>query len=146
MNIDIKKLRELAKLAKDYQLTILKVVSGEQEWTIGRERLATHVAPAQVQQAVPLAMPPGPKEVPAGEGTGEVIPSPMVGTLFLSPSPESKPFVSPGDMVDEDTVVCIIEAMKVMNEIQAGKKGKIAEILVANAQPVEFGQPLFKIR
>jgi len=84
---------------------------------------------------------------PAMGGTGDQeIKSPMIGTFYRSPSPEAGPYVEVGTEVNPDTVVCIIEAMKVMNEIKAEAKGVITQILVENAKPVEFGQPLFKIR
>jgi acetyl-CoA carboxylase biotin carboxyl carrier protein len=70
----------------------------------------------------------------------------MVGTFYLSPSPDSPPYVTVGQEVNEDTVVCIIEAMKVMNEIKAEVKGIITQVLVENGKPVEFGQPLFRVR
>jgi acetyl-CoA carboxylase biotin carboxyl carrier protein len=79
------------------------------------------------------------------EGAGPTIDSPMVGTFYRSPSPEAAPFVQIGSEVDEETVVCILEAMKVMNEIKAGRRGNIVEVLAENGQPVEFGQPLFKL-
>jgi len=89
------------------------------------------------------AAPPG----PSTGGTGEQdIKSPMIGTFYRAPSPESAPYIDVGSDVNPDTVVCIIEAMKVMNEIKAEVKGVITQILVENAKPVEFGQPLFKIR
>jgi acetyl-CoA carboxylase biotin carboxyl carrier protein len=72
--------------------------------------------------------------------------SPMVGTFYRSPSPESKPFVDLGSKIEDNSLVCIIEAMKIMNEIQAETKGTIVEILVENGQPVEYGQRLFKLR
>lgn len=74
------------------------------------------------------------------------IKSPMIGTFYRSPSPESAPYIEIGAEVNPETVVCIIEAMKVMNEIKAEAKGVITQVLVENAKPVEFGQPLFKIR
>jgi acetyl-CoA carboxylase biotin carboxyl carrier protein len=74
------------------------------------------------------------------------IKSPMIGTFYRSPSPESAPYIDVGAEVNPDTVVCIIEAMKVMNEIKAETKGIITQVLVDNAKPVEFGQPLFKLR
>lgn len=76
---------------------------------------------------------------------GRFISSPMVGTLYSSPSPDDPPFVKVGDKVDENTVVCIIEAMKVMNEVKAGVSGTIAEILVQNAHPVEFGTKIYRL-
>jgi acetyl-CoA carboxylase biotin carboxyl carrier protein len=79
--------------------------------------------------------------------TSEVeIKSPMIGTFYRSPSPESAPYIDVGTEVNPDTVVCIIEAMKVMNEIKAEAKGVITQVLIENAKPVEFGQPLFKLR
>lgn len=80
------------------------------------------------------------KEMP-----GKYVKSPMVGTFYTSPSPDDPVFVKVGDRVEENTVVCIIEAMKVMNEVKAGVSGQIAEILVDNAHPVEFGSKLFRI-
>ena len=74
------------------------------------------------------------------------IKSPMVGTFYRSPSPESKPFVEPGSKIVESTVVCIIEAMKIMNEIQAEIKGTVVETLIENGQPVEYGQRLYKVK
>ena len=85
---------------------------------------------------------------PAGAvaGTEVDIKSPMIGTFYRAPSPESAPYVDVGSEVNPETVVCIIEAMKVMNEIKAEAKGVVTQALVENAKPVEFGQPLFKIR
>ena len=85
--------------------------------------------------------------VPAAPSTPELdIKSPMIGTFYRSPSPESAPYIEVGAEVNPETVVCIIEAMKVMNEIKAEAKGVITQVLVENAKPVEFGQPLFKLR
>ncbi|MBW8863885.1 MAG: acetyl-CoA carboxylase biotin carboxyl carrier protein [Verrucomicrobia bacterium] len=87
-----------------------------------------------------------PAAVPA-INTGEIdIKSPMIGTFYRSPSPEAGAYVEPGTEVNPDTVVCIIEAMKVMNEIKAEVKGVVTQLLVENGKPVEFGQPLFKVR
>jgi acetyl-CoA carboxylase biotin carboxyl carrier protein len=91
----------------------------------------------------------GEAAAPAGADRAEgliEITSPMVGTFYRSPSPESDPFVGTGDAVEEESVVCIIEAMKVMNEIRAECRGTIVELLVDNGEPVEFGQPLYLIR
>ena len=98
-------------------------------------------APAAPGPAAAAATPP---PVPA---SNEVeIKSPMIGTFYRAPSPESAPYVEVGVEVNPETVVCIIEAMKVMNEIKAEAKGVITQVMVENAKPVEFGQPLFKIR
>ena len=99
------------------------------------------VAAAPVAAAAPAAAPAA-ESAPAARVT---IDSPLVGTLYRSPSPEAAPFVKVGDKVTPDTVVCIVEAMKVMNEIKAEKSGIIRDILVENGSAVEFGQPLFVI-
>ena len=82
----------------------------------------------------------------AAESASKEITSPMVGTFYRAASPESPPFIDVGQEVNEDTVVCIIEAMKVMNEIKAEVRGVIAEVVAENAKPVQFGQALFKVR
>ncbi len=100
---------------------------------------------AGVAPALPPAMaPPGPA-VPPAETLREIT-SPMVGTFYGAPSPESGPFVKVGQEITEETVVCIIEAMKVMNEIKAETHGIVAEIVAENGKPVQFGQALFKLR
>jgi acetyl-CoA carboxylase biotin carboxyl carrier protein len=86
---------------------------------------------------------PAPVESPKVDG--RFITAPLVGTVYHSPSPEDSPFVKVGDRVDENTVVCIIEAMKVMNEVKAGVSGTVAEVLVSNAHPVEFGAKLIRV-
>jgi len=98
--------------------------------------------------AVPQnAVPQSAATLPSGSTTGELeVKSPMIGTFYRAPSPEAGSYVEVGSEVNPDTVVCIIEAMKVMNEIKAEVKGVITQILVENAKPVEFGQPLFKVR
>jgi len=85
------------------------------------------------------------EERPPPLANGTAIESPMVGTFHSSPSPDSLPFVKVGSDVSEETVVCILEAMKVMNEIKAGCSGRVAEVLVEDGDPVEFGQPLFRV-
>ena len=92
-------------------------------------------------------VPPAAVAVPPSSAIGEVeINSPMIGTFYRAPSPEAASYVEVGSDVNPDTVVCIIEAMKVMNEIKAEVKGVVTQVLVENAKPVEFGQPLFKVR
>lgn len=100
--------------------------------------------PIQPVISAPAAVTPG--NIPA-VASGEVeIKSPMIGTFYRAPSPEATSYIEVGSEVNPDTVVCIIEAMKVMNEIKAEVKGVITQVLVENAKPVEFGQPLFKVR
>ncbi len=100
-----------------------------------------------VQPAVAIQAPPPPPPPPVTALPHEVeVKSPMIGTFYRAPSPESAPYVEVGTEVNPETVVCIIEAMKVMNEIKAEAKGVITQVLVENAKPVEFNQPLFKLR
>jgi acetyl-CoA carboxylase biotin carboxyl carrier protein len=102
----------------------------------------TLVAPAVAAPGAMIAPPP---QAPAN--TGEIeIKSPMIGSFYRAPSPEAGPYVDVGSEVNPETVVCIVEAMKVMNEIKAEVKGVITQVLLENAKPVEFGQPLFKVR
>ncbi|MBE6403534.1 MAG: acetyl-CoA carboxylase biotin carboxyl carrier protein [Lentisphaeria bacterium] len=104
------------------------------------------IAPAPAPVAAPAAAPAPAAAAPAADTAKRVtIDSPLVGTLYRAPSPEAAPFVKVGDKVTPDTVVCIVEAMKVMNEIKAEKSGVIRDILVENGSAVEFGQPLFVI-
>ncbi len=104
------------------------------------------VAPESVSKA-PIAAASASGTVPSGDETGfAYVKSPMVGTFYRSPSPENPPFADINTKVEEKTVVCIIEAMKIMNEIQAETKGTVVEILVENGQPVEYGQRLFKVK
>lgn len=101
-------------------------------------------APAPAPQAAPSA-PTASSAAPAAAPAGKTINSPMVGTFYLSSSPDTAPFIKIGDQVGPDTTICIIEAMKVFNEIPAETSGKITAVLVENGMPVEFGQPLFRI-
>ncbi len=101
-----------------------------------------YAPPPAVPAAAPAATPP----VPAPVSNELEIKSPMIGTFYRAPSPESAPYVEVGTEVSPETVVCIIEAMKVMNEIKAEAKGVITQVMLENAKPVEFGQALFKIR
>ena len=100
--------------------------------------------PPQAALAAPLAAA-VPAAAPAASTEME-IKSPMIGTFYRAPSPESAPYVDVGTEVNPDTVVCIIEAMKVMNEIKAEARGIVTQVMIENAKPVEFGQPLFKLR
>jgi acetyl-CoA carboxylase biotin carboxyl carrier protein len=106
---------------------------------------AGSMMPSPVQLAV--SAPAASAQIPQAASTGETdIKSPMIGTLYRAPSPEAGNYVETGSEVNPDTVVCIIEAMKVMNEIKAEVKGVVTQVLVENGKPVEFGQPLFKVR
>ena len=146
----IKEIEALGRMMKEYDLTELKVELKDCNVALSRGTQAAAqvvvAAPAAVAAPVaPAAAAPvaaAPAAAPVAEKT---IDSPLVGTFYRAANPESAPFVNVGDRVTADTVIAIIEAMKVMNEIKAEKSGVIKEILVDNAQPVEFGQPLFVI-
>lgn len=147
--MDIKEIRRLVKLMVDNDLSELDVADGEQSIHLKR---GTDVEPVRVVHAggeAPGAPAAAAEGEPALEAPGEElhdIRSPMVGTFYTSSSPEEEPFVSVGDAVSQDTPVCIIEAMKVMNEIKAECSGTVAEVCVQNAQPVEYGQVIFRVR
>jgi len=103
------------------------------------------VAPAPAPVAAPAAAPAAPAPAPAAASNLVKIKSPMIGTLYRSSNPETPPFVQVGDVVKKGQVVCVIEAMKLFNEIEADVSGRIVEVLVENANPVEFDQPLFVV-
>ena len=148
--MDFEEIRNLVKLMGDYNLTEVKIESDNCNicFKRGDDRCAAAIAPvavAPVIQAAPAA--PAAAAAPAAPAVPAApkitIDSPLVGTFYRAASPDAKPFVQVGDTVSPDTVLCIIEAMKVMNEVKAEKSGVVKEILVDNAQPVEFGQPMF---
>ena len=138
--IDLTKIKDLIKLMEDHDLTAFEL-----EDSGFKVRLEKGGSPEQVVAAAPpvAVEEKGPEKIVAEET--EEISAPMVGTFYKSPSPDADAFVKVGDAVDEGTVVCIIEAMKVMNQIKAEKSGVIQRILVDDASPVEFGQGLFVI-
>ena len=138
--IDLTKIKDLIKLMEDHELTAFEL-----EDSGFKVRLEKGGTPEQVIAAAPpvAVEEKGPEKIVAEET--EEISAPMVGTFYKSPSPDADAFVKVGDAVDEGTVVCIIEAMKVMNQIKAEKSGVIQRILVDDASPVEFGQGLFVI-
>lgn len=111
-----------------------------------RKDFELHRASIAVQKSESLgALTAQPKQEVKEEQSGSFVTSPMVGTYYSSPSPEDPAFVKVGDRIEKDTVVCIIEAMKVMNEVKAGVAGTVAEILLENGNPVEFGSKLFRV-
>ena len=148
MRVDSALVRELAELLAANELSEIEVEDGDRKIRVRRE-LTVAAAPATMLTAAPvLAAAPAavsaeaaPDAVPAGEA----VKSPMVGTAYLSAEPGSKPFVAPGDAVREGDTLLIVEAMKVMNPITAPRAGKVVQVMVANAQPVEFDQPLVVI-
>ena len=138
--IDLTKIKDLIKLMEDHDLTAFEL-----EDSGFKVRLEKGGTPEQVIAAAPpVAVEEKAPEKIVAEETEEIS-APMVGTFYKSPSPDADAFVKVGDSVDEGTVVCIIEAMKVMNQIKAEKSGVIQRILVEDASPVEVGQGLFVI-
>ena len=148
--IDAGLIRSLADILNETDLTEIEVERGELRIRVAREVTMTAAAPIQyaaapVAHAAPAAA--APASMPSDPATivsrkGEEVKSPMVGTVYLQPQPGSPSFVKPGDKVKKGQTLLIVEAMKTMNPIPAPKAGKIVEILVSDAQPVEFGEPL----
>jgi len=146
----IKEIEALGRMMKEYDLSELKVELKDCNVSLrrGEKTVAAPVvvAPAPVAAApVAPAAPAAPTAKEEAAAPAKTIDSPLVGTFYRAASPDADAFVNVGDRVTADTVIAIIEAMKVMNEIKAEKSGVIKEILVENGQPVEFGQPLFVI-
>ena len=142
MRVDSTLLRELAKMLSDNDLTEIEVEDGDRKIKVRREA-APMMAYAPAGQATPAA--PAPAEAAPAAAPVDAVKSPMVGTVFLSAEPGAAPFVSPGQAVKEGDTLMIIEAMKVMNPITAPKSGTIKQVMVSDAQPVEFDQPLIVI-
>ncbi len=150
--MDIKDIKQIVDLMKRSDLTEFAFEQENFKLQIKRATGAAAQPPIVSYSPQPLASPappaasiaPAPKPAPQ-EDKSTYITSPMVGTFYSTPSPESPAFVKVGDSVNPDSVVCIIEAMKIMNEIQSELKGTIAETLVESGQPVEFGQKLFRL-
>jgi acetyl-CoA carboxylase biotin carboxyl carrier protein len=144
--IDLETVRELARIIDEFGLT---EVEADPSGHVRVSRAGTAVAAAPVHAAAPhptIALAPAPAPAAAAESeTGTFITSPFVGTFYRAPSPEAATFVEVGASVRKGQVVCIVEAMKLMNEIEAETDGKIAEILVKNGEHVEYGQKLFRI-
>ena len=140
--MDLKEIKAIIDLMKKNDLAVFRL---EKEGM--KIELEAHRAPVPVSTAPAAAQPSAPVESPEEQKTTfkEVV-SPMVGTFYRAPSPDSAPYVQVGQDINKDTVVCLIEAMKVMNEIKAEVQGVIAEVLVENGTPVQFGQPLFRVK
>ena len=150
--IDIRKLKELVKLMVANDLSEMDLRDTDEQVTIRRQGDTVVTVPQAAQVAAVAAAPVATafaEGTPAAEPIthdGIEIASPMVGTFYVSQDPDSPPLVAVGDVVGEDTTVCIIEAMKIFNEIKAQCNGTVTKVLVANGDPVEFGQPLFIVK
>ena len=147
--MDIRKVKKLIELVEESGIAELEIHEGEESVRINRY---SQSAPVVMSNAMPMS---APQYAPAIENkaleaktapveeTGHVVKSPMVGTYYRSPSPGSKSFVETGSVVKQGDTLCIIEAMKLLNQIEADRAGTVKKILVENGQPVEYGQPLF---
>lgn len=149
--MDLRKLKKLIDLVQESGIAELEITEGEEKVRINRagSPLQTVMAMPQAAQAAPAAAPAAPAasavaEAPAAP-EGHTVKSPMVGTFYRASAPGAKPFVELGQSVSVGDTLCIIEAMKLLNEIEADQGGTIKAILVENGQPVEYGQPLFII-
>ena len=151
--IDLKKLEKLIGMMADNDLTEIELDDGTEKVQLKRGSVAGPVqviapaaAPAPAAAAAAPASAPVASEAAApAAAAGPTIDSPMVGTFYSASNPDSPAFIKPGDSVTADSVVCIVEAMKVFNEIKAEKSGKVKSVLVENGDAVEFGQPLFEL-
>ncbi len=152
--MDIRKIKKLIELVEESGVAELEITEGEESVRINR--YSAQAAPAPVQyapQPAPQAAPQAQSapaaadsaEAPSEEVSGHIVRSPMVGTFYEAPSPDAKPFVTVGSQVNAGETLCIVEAMKMMNQIEADKSGVVKQILVENEEPVEFDQPLFVI-
>jgi acetyl-CoA carboxylase biotin carboxyl carrier protein len=150
---DLKTIRQLVKLMVDNDLSEVDLESENEKIKLKRGGQAGGVSylPAPAPAAAPAGQAPAAPATPAAaddepDDDGPTIDSPMVGTFYAASSPDAEPFVKAGDSVKADTVICIVEAMKVFNEIKAEQSGTIAEVLVESGQAVEYGQPLFRLK
>ena len=151
--MDFGELKELIRILEDSSLAELEIEQDDRRIRLSKQTSGMMMAqPAMHPAPAPSAAPAG---GPAPDASGEedavdegllMVESPMVGTFYSAPAPGEDPFIKPGDTVAADTTVCIVEAMKIMNEVAAKVSGKVERVLVENGDPVEFGQPLFAVR
>lgn len=146
--MDIRKVKKLIELLEESNIDELEIREGEASVRICRHRFAAAAMPAAMAMpavaVAPAASAPA-APAPAPAVSGHVVVSPMVGTFYRAPAPGAKPFVEVGQAVKAGDVLCIVEAMKMMNQIESDKAGRITSVMAQNGEPVEFGQPLFTI-
>jgi acetyl-CoA carboxylase biotin carboxyl carrier protein len=148
--MDIRKVKKLIELLEESGVAEIEIKEGEESVRISRAASSIASAPIQYTAAPPVSAPAAPAQTAesapaAAEVSGHQVKSPMVGTFYTSPSPDANAFVSVGDKVNPGDTLCIVEAMKMMNQIEADKAGTIKAILVNDGEPVEFDEPLFII-
>jgi acetyl-CoA carboxylase biotin carboxyl carrier protein len=155
--MDIRKIKKLIELLEESGIAEIEIKEGEEAVRISRmpvPAVVSHIAP-QASHLAPVQMSPSAAaagaaalsapEPPKPKTNEHVITAPMVGTFYACPSPGAKPFVEIGDEIKVGQVLCIIEAMKMMNQIEADKSGRVSSVMARNGDPVEFGQPLFVV-
>ena len=148
--MDIRKVKKLIEMLESSELEVIEIQEGEESVRLVKKQTETVVSHVTQNPADPVT-----EKTVIGHSQealstitaddGEVITSPMVGTFYAAPSPGAKPFISVGDEIQEGDIVCIVEAMKMMNEIKSDFSGKVTSVLVENSEPVEFGQALFTV-
>jgi len=148
--MDLRKLKKLIDLVQESGIAELEITEGEEKVRISRagQPGPAYMAmpqPMPMQQIAPAAAPAAAAPAVAAPVEGHVVKSPMVGTFYRAASPGAKPFIEVGDRVNAGDTLCIIEAMKLLNEIEADQGGQVKEVYVENGQPVEYGEPLFLI-
>ena len=144
--MDLRKIKSLIQLLEESDVAELEITEGEESVRISRAGPAPAAIPAAAPPAPAAPAPAAPEPAAAAEPAvpeGHVIASPMVGTFYAAPSPGAKPFVQVGDRVAEGDTLCIVEAMKMLNQIEADRDGVVRAVLADNAAPVEYGQALF---
>ncbi|MAI70940.1 MAG: acetyl-CoA carboxylase, biotin carboxyl carrier protein [Rhodopirellula sp.] len=143
---DVKRIREIIELMEEHDLSAVDLQQGDEKIKLNRGSVSPvySAPPAPVAAAPAMAAAVGSADSATDAGT-VAIKAPMVGTFYARANPESEPFVKVGDVVSEDTIVCIVEAMKVFNEIPAECSGKVVEVLVKDQEAIDFGKPMFRI-
>ena len=146
--MDLRKIKKLMELLEQSGISEIEVKEGEESIKLSRTKKNENVSqhsPSTTQTLESSVINKPESQTPQGQTKGDTIDSPMGGTFYRGPSPDSKPFVEKGQEVNKGDTVCILEAMKMMNQVTAERSGIIKDILVEDAEPVEFGQPLFII-
>ncbi len=148
--MDIRKIKKLIEILEETSIAEIEIHEGEESLRISRVSATTQIiTPAEAPPPPSQPQAPSEETAPVAEETeevaGHIVRSPMVGTFYRAPAPGAKPFVEVGHHVNVGDTLCIIEAMKILNQIEADKSGVITKILVENGQPVEYNQPLFVI-
>jgi len=146
--MDIRKIKKLIELIEASGISEIEIHEGEDSVRISRHSNSTQVVMQPTTQSLPVTLPSSESINPepvTDKFKGHIVSSPMVGTFYRASSPTNKPFTEEGEMVNEGDTLCVIEAMKILNQITSDKTGIITKVLVENAAPVEYGEPLFVI-